>query len=126
MNGTTGPVRDIVAEPEYLDITLPPATRFSRKVRNGYMAAVYVIEGSGVFDPADKEEMGNRTLALFSTNGDFVEAHSGKSGCRFLFFSGKPLREPIAWGGPIVMNTQEELEQAFSEYQQGTFIRKSS
>jgi quercetin 2,3-dioxygenase len=125
-DGTTGPVRDIMAEPEYFDITLDVDARFSHPVRPGHMAAVYVISGKGTFDPHQNQELVNRTLARFGPDGDSVRVHAGNTGVRFLFISGKPLREPIAWGGPIVMNTQEELTQAFSEYQDGTFIRNRS
>jgi len=121
--GVTGPVRDIVADPEYFDITLGPGARFSHDVRPGYMAAVYIVGGSGRFDTRHTEELGNRTMVLFSNKGRSLDIHAGKNGVRFLYFSGKPLHEPVAWGGPVVMNTQEELEQAFEEYRNGTFIR---
>ncbi len=124
--GVAGPVRDIMAEPEYLDVTLQPDAKFAHPVKPGYMAAVYVIGGSGRFDQRQKEELVNRTMALFGEEGDSVDIHAGGNGVRFLFFSGKPLREPIAWGGPIVMNTQEELQQAFNEYENDTFIKKAS
>jgi quercetin 2,3-dioxygenase len=126
VNGVAGPVRDIVAEPEYLDVTLPPGVQFSLPVRPGYMAAVYVIGGSGIFDRQQDRELGNRVMILFGNDGDSVGVRAGDRGARFLYISGKPLREPIAWGGPIVMNTDEELQQAFDEYERGTFIRKMS
>jgi redox-sensitive bicupin YhaK (pirin superfamily) len=124
--GVSGPVRDIMAEPEYLDVSLEPNAQFSHPVKPGYMAAVYVIGGSGRFDHRQNEDLVNRTMALFSNEGDSVGVHAGSKGVRFLYFSGKPLREPIAWGGPIVMNTQEELQQAFNEYENDTFIKKPS
>lgn len=124
--GVTGPVRDIMAGPEYLDIALEPSAHFSHPVRPGYMAAVYVIGGSGTFDPHRKEDLENGNIALFGEEGNVVEVRAGKNGVQFLYFSGKPLREPIAWGGPIVMNTQEELQQAFDEYEEGTFIKASA
>jgi quercetin 2,3-dioxygenase len=124
--GVSGPVRDIMAEPEYLDVSLVPDAQFSHPVKPGYMAAVYVIGGRGRFDQHQKEELGNRTMALFGDEGNSVDVHAGSDGVRFLHFSGKPLHEPIAWGGPIVMNTQEELQQAFTEYEHDTFIKKSS
>ena len=124
--GVAGPVRDIMTEPEYLDVSLEPNAQFSHPIKPGWMAAVYVISGTGRFDQAQKEMLVNRTIALFGNEGDSVDIHAGGKGVRFLFFSGKPLREPIAWGGPIVMNTQEELQQAFTEYQNNTFIKKTS
>ncbi|MFA4876545.1 MAG: pirin family protein [Methanoregula sp.] len=124
VDGISGPVRDIVADPEYLDVTLPPNSRFTHPVRPGYMAAAYVIEGSGKFDASQNDTLENRTIALFGKTGDFIEAEAGSGRMRFLFVSGKPLGEPVAWGGPIVMNTDAELEQAFDEYRNGTFIRK--
>ena len=124
--GVAGPVHDIMAEPEYLDVSLEPDAQFAHPVKPGYMAAVYVIGGSGRFDQRHNEELVNRTLALFGEEGDSVAIHAGDNGVRFLFFSGKPLREPIAWGGPIVMNTQEELQLAFNEYENDTFIKKTS
>jgi redox-sensitive bicupin YhaK (pirin superfamily) len=121
--GVQGPVKDIVADPEYLDVTLGADTDFVHPVRAGYTAAAYVIGGTGTFDPVSKNEFPNRSMLLFS-DGQEIRVHSSAAGVRFLFFSGKPIREPIAWGGPIVMNTQEELALAFIEYRNGTFIRK--
>jgi redox-sensitive bicupin YhaK (pirin superfamily) len=120
--GVQGPVRDIVADPEYLDITLGADTEYTHPVKTGYTAAAYVICGSGAFGQAAGDRMGNRSMLLFST-GDEVRVQSSGEGIRFLFFSGRPINEPIAWGGPIVMNTREELQQAFFEYRNGTFIR---
>jgi redox-sensitive bicupin YhaK (pirin superfamily) len=117
-----GPVHDIVADPEYLDITLAPTTRYTHPIKKGYTAAAYVIGGAGSFDPTTNERAANRTMLLFS-DGDEIRVQSSDEGLRFLFFSGKPIGEPVAWGGPIVMNTQDELRQAFSEYRDGTFIK---
>jgi len=124
--GVTGPVRDIMAGPEYFDIAVEPSAHFSHPVRPGYMAAVYVIGGSGTFDPHQNEDLENGNIALFGEEGNTVDVRAGKNGVRFLYFSGKPLREPIAWGGPIVMNTQGELQQAFDEYDEGTFIKATA
>ena len=125
ITGITGPVRDIIAEPEFFDITLGPDLAFSHRVRSGYGAAAYVIGGTGGFDQHLNEEVGDRTMLLFGETGTSVEVHAGHEGVRFLYFSGKPLLEPIAWGGPIVMNTKDELQQAFAEYRNGTFLRKT-
>jgi len=122
--GVQGPVKEIVADPEYLDVTLGADTGYVHPVRIGYTAAAYVIGGTGSFDPAGGNELLNRSMLLFS-DGQKIRVKSSAAGVRFLFFSGKPIREPIAWGGPIVMNTQEELALAFFEYRNGTFIRKT-
>jgi quercetin 2,3-dioxygenase len=126
IGGVTGPVRDLMADPEYFDVSLGPGMRFTHPVKPGYLAAAYVFFGSGAFDSRGGEPLGNRTLIRYDHDGESVDVRAGDDGVRFLFFAGKPLREPIAWGGPIVMNTQEELEQAFDEYENGTFIRKAS
>lgn len=120
--GVQGPVKDIVADPEYLDITLAADTRYTHPVKKGYTAAAYVTGGAGSFGPGTDKSAANRTMLLFS-DGDEIRVQSSYDGIRFLFFSGKPIGEPVAWGGPIVMNTQEELRQAFSEYRDGTFIK---
>ena len=122
VNGVRGPVRDIVADPEYLDVTLAPDTVFTHPVKEGYTAMAYVIGGMGTFD-AEGHSVVNRDLILFG-NGGSVWTRSSDQGLRFLFFAGKPIGEPVAWRGPIVMNTREELQQAFREYEDGTFIRK--
>jgi len=120
--GVQGPVKDIVADPEYLDITLGAGTQYTHRVKSAYTAAAYVIGGAGSFGPGTGGTTGNRTMLLFS-GGDEVRVTSSPEGVRFLFFSGKPINEPVAWGGPVVMNTQEELRLAFAEYRDGTFIR---
>ncbi|MGA2105520.1 MAG: pirin family protein [Methanoregula sp.] len=124
IDGVTGPVRDIVTDPDYFDVTLEPGVQFTHPVRSGYTAAMYIIAGSGRFDPHQNDEQRNRMMALYTGTGTSIEVNAGNKGTRFLFFSGKPLHEPIAWGGPIVMNTEEELQRAFTEYKNGTFIRK--
>ena len=123
--GMKGPVRDIVADPEYLDVTMDPDAVFSHPVKEGYTAMAYVIGGEGTFDPAEEYPVNNHDLVLFG-NGSSMGARSSGRGFRFLFFSGKPIHEPVAWRGPIVMNTTEELRQAFREYEEGTFIKKKT
>jgi redox-sensitive bicupin YhaK (pirin superfamily) len=120
-----GPVRDIVADPEYLDVSMGPDAFFSHPVKEGYTALAYVIGGDGTFDPQEGHPVMNRDMVLFG-DGPSITAGSFKKGFRFLFFSGKPIHEPVAWRGPIVMNTTEELRQAFREYQDGTFIKKKA
>ena len=122
IEGTKGPVQDIVIDPEYLDITVPPKSRFKHPVKRGHKAFAYVIEGEGYYDE-DRDEMvppGN--LVIFD-DGDGVVVSAEDAAMRALFVSGKPIGEPVAWHGPIVMNTQEELRIAFEEYEKGTFIK---
>ena len=123
VNGVKGPVENIVADPEYLDITLGPDITFSHPVNPDYTVAAYVIGGKGLFDMSSKTSAVNREMVLFRP-GTGVQVRSSPEGVRFLLFSGKKIHEPIAWRGPIVMNTQEELAEAFREYREGTFIKK--
>jgi redox-sensitive bicupin YhaK (pirin superfamily) len=123
IHGVKGPVRDIVIDPLYLDVTIGPGNEFTCPVRKGYTAAAYVTKGAGSFEYASGSRVKNRDMLLFG-DGDLVSAVSFDSSFRFLLFAGTPLKEPVAWGGPIVMNTQEELRQAFMEFRDGTFIKK--
>ncbi len=136
--GQTGPVDGIAADPRYLDVWVPPGKRRTLEVETARHAFAYVFEGSGTFRDASEprtirdedghvvtlplEETGNRSLVLFDS-GDEVTVQAGDEGIRFLLVSGKPIEEPVAWAGPIVMNTQEQLKQAYSELREGTFIR---
>lgn len=138
--GKSGPVDGIAADPQYLDIYVPPGRRKSFKVDTYRHAFAYVFEGSGKFRDASNprgvllekevggEEVnirdlsGNRTLIEFGT-GDQVTVLAGDNGVRFLLISGAPLQEPVAWHGPIVMNTQDEIRQAITELRNGTFIK---
>jgi len=117
-----GPVQDIITDPEYLDITLPAGTSYSHPTKRGYTAFIYVIGGKGVTGWDDPEIVENETLVLYD-DGTQVAVRAEDSYIRFLLITGKPLHEPIAWGGPIVMNTKEELETAFEEFRKGKFIR---
>jgi redox-sensitive bicupin YhaK (pirin superfamily) len=121
VDGVAGPVTGISTEAEYLDITLPADTNYSHPTLSGSTSIAYVIGGAGQFEPGEADEFGDKTLILFS-NGEEITVTSGSKGVRFLMLCGKPLGEPIAWQGPIVMNTEEELHHAFEEYQNGTFL----
>jgi redox-sensitive bicupin YhaK (pirin superfamily) len=121
IQGTKGPVKDIVTEPEYLDVRFTSKAEFKHEIKQGHTAFAYVIEGEGYFDQSKSEKIGAETLVLFE-DGDGVQI-SAVGNLRFLLISGKPIREPVAWRGPIVMNTEEELRIAFQEYQNGTFIK---
>ena len=139
-DGVRGPARDIVTDPEYLDVTVPAGASFRHAVKNGRTAFAYVVQGKGYFDahrdPFGYEEIppqwldvkrncqfGPETLVLYERQGDEIAISAVDQPLRFLLVSGRPIGEPVAWYGPIVMNTQEELRVAFEEYRQGTFIK---
>jgi redox-sensitive bicupin YhaK (pirin superfamily) len=113
-----GPVQDLVVDVEYFDVTLAAEKTFERSSERGFMAFLYVIEGSGYVEDKLIE---SEHCALFG-DGDTVGVRT-EDGIRFLFVQGKPLGEPVAWGGPIVMNTEEELARAFEELEEGKFIK---
>lgn len=121
VEGISGPVKVIVIDPEYIDVTVEPGQTFTRHVKDGNMAAAYVIDGEAIFDDG-KPPAGKATLALFG-EGDEIVSKARQAGARFLLVSGKPIKEPVAWGGPIVMNTDAELQIAFAEYEAGTFVK---
>ena len=119
----TGPVKDIMVKPVFMDITIPAGVQQTIEIDPAHTVFVYVFEGSGYFDQMMKNPIGSGTLAKL-VSGDQVFMGTDQSATRFLLVAGKPLNEPIAWRGPIVMNTKEELYQAFEEYQTGNFIKK--
>jgi redox-sensitive bicupin YhaK (pirin superfamily) len=138
--GRRGPVDGVSADPRYLDVWVPAGRRKSLPVETDRHAFAYVFEGAGTFASASpplgvltekqvddreiriREQTGNRSLVLFDS-GDTVTVQAGEQGVRFLLVSGKPIAEPVAWYGPIVMNTQAELQQAVAELKEGTFIK---
>ncbi|MGE0592588.1 MAG: pirin family protein [Vicinamibacterales bacterium] len=137
--GRRGPVDGVAAEPRYLDVFVPPGVRRALPVERPRQAFAYVFEGAGQFEdasapqavatelvggdgPATWSSVGNRSLVLFD-GGDEIVVRAGEQGIRFLLVSGVPLAEPVAWRGPIVMNTADELRQAFDELRRGTFIQ---
>jgi quercetin 2,3-dioxygenase len=128
LNGARGPVREIATDPIFLDVSIPAGKSFTYPVQPGHTVFAYVAEGEGYFEPAgafDRETAvahGEGTLVLYGPGEDIAVA-ADKKPVRFLLVAGKPLDEPIAWYGPIVMNTQQELETAFREYQEGTFVK---
>jgi redox-sensitive bicupin YhaK (pirin superfamily) len=117
-----GPVKDVVIDPEYLDVTVPTGTEFAHDTRRGHTVLAYVIEGSGHFDKEKSAAIRNGSLCLYE-DGDQCVIAADREPVRFLLISGKPIKEPVAWYGPIVMNTEKELETAFEEYRSGTFIK---
>jgi redox-sensitive bicupin YhaK (pirin superfamily) len=135
--GKTGPVDGVAASPRYLDVWVPPGVRKRLPVEQSRHAFAYVFAGSGTFRDASQPlpvkteyvgeadaatDVANRSLVLFDS-GDEITVQAGPEGIRFLLVSGMPLAEPVAWRGPIVMNTAQELQQAFSELRSGTFIK---
>jgi redox-sensitive bicupin YhaK (pirin superfamily) len=138
--GRRGPVDGVAADPRYLDVFVPPGVRKRLQVETTRNAFAYVFEGSGTFRdaseprgvqteqvgapaPADAADtFGNRSLVVFD-RGDEVVVQAGEQGIRFLLVSGQPLEEPVAWYGPIVMNTKAQIQQAISELRDGTFIK---
>jgi redox-sensitive bicupin YhaK (pirin superfamily) len=120
IDGTEGPVQDLMVDVEYFDIELAASKTFEHSTEMDWNTFAYVVKGSGYFDDKLIE---SQQCALFG-KGNSVRIKT-EDGIRFLLVSGKPLKEPVAWGGPIVMNTQEELARAFKELDQGTFIKNS-
>ena len=150
--GKRGPVEGVAADPRYLDVTVPAGRRKTLPVESSPHAIAYVFDGAGSFRDASapfgvlteqvgtatpapdgrggiaqppqpvREETGNRSLVLFG-GGDEITVQAGEEGIRFLLVSGRPIEEPVAWYGPIVMNTEEQLQQAYAELQDGTFIK---
>ena len=138
-SGTTGPVDEVAINPIYLDVEVPAGKRKTLPVETTRHAFAYVFGGGGKFcnasgplavpteaagwaDTKPPAQADNRSLVLFD-RGDEVTVQAGNEGIRFLLVSGTPLAEPVAWYGPIVMNTQEQLRQAFEELERGTFLK---
>ncbi len=117
-----GPVRGIIIDPEYLDVTIPAKSEFKHPTKQGHTVFAFVIEGQGYFDETKINMMGNGTVCLYA-DGDHLTVTTAEGLVRFLLISGQPIGEPVAWQGPIVMNTDKELQLAFEEYQNGTFIK---
>jgi redox-sensitive bicupin YhaK (pirin superfamily) len=139
-NGVQGPVQDIVIDPELMDVTVPPGCVFEHRVKDGHTVVAYLLAGQGNFDEGrdpfsydyagsgwlDLERactFGPETVVLYEREGEGIRVIAKENGLRFLLLSGRPLGEPIAWQGPIVMNSREELRIAFEEFHNGTFIK---
>ncbi len=139
VEGVKGPVRDVVVEPEYLDVSMPAGATFSHAVPPGHTVLAYVIDGEAYFDP-ERDAYAHKAVGanyfdfpprcvcgaehlLLYEDGEGVTVTTGEGPVRFLLVSGRPIGEPVAWYGPIVMNTQEELRLAFEEYENGTFLK---
>jgi quercetin 2,3-dioxygenase len=139
VDGQRGPVQDVVIDPEYIDVSVPAKTEFIHPTKPGHTVFAYVIEGKGTFcgqkDPYSYEVeganyfdlqrdpfLGNGSLIVFK-DGEQIKVSTEDFDVRFLLISGQPIKEPVAWYGPIVMNTTAELQLAFEEFQNGTFIK---
>ena len=139
VDGQSGPVQDVVIDPEYIDVSVPAKTEFTHPTKPGHTVFAYIIEGKGTFcdqkDPYSYEVeganyfdlqrdpfLGNGSLIVFK-DGEQIKVTTGDFDVRFLLISGQPIKEPVAWYGPIVMNTTAELQLAFEEFQNGTFIK---
>ncbi|MCL5023674.1 MAG: hypothetical protein M1497_09970 [Nitrospirae bacterium] len=140
VDGVAGPVKDIVTDPEYIDVSVPAGTTFTHAVPSGPTVFAYVVDGRAYFDedrnPFAHEVIGNNyfdfkrdckfgpgSIVLYERNGDEVAIEAEDSPVRFLLVSGRPIGEPVAWYWPIVMNTREEPQTAFEEFDKGTFIK---
>lgn len=126
VHNTVGPINDLSTNPIYLDISLKPNTSYTLKTEHNHMAACYIFEGHSSFCKKVGPEYtmySDETLLLFE-KGDYIEITTVEKPVRFLFISGEPLKEPISWRGPIVMNSDEEITQAFAELDEGTFIKQ--
>jgi hypothetical protein len=140
VKGTQGPVRDIVIDPEYLDVSMPAGSNFTHPIEDGHNVFAYVVGGRGYFDDV-RDSFGHEVIGgnyfdldrqcvcdseslILYGDGDHVYITASEEPLRFLLVSGRPLGEPVAWYGPIVMNSQDELRTAFEEYRNGTFIKK--
>ena len=139
VDGHTGPVEGIVTHPEYLDVTLPSGTHFGRMIPSDHTVFLYVLQGAlhiatsaepyshalagrTGLNRHEDPGIGPRSVVLFG-EGNVVQAQAGENGTRFLLVSGRPIGEPVAWGGPIVMNSEHQLRTAFQEYRDGTFLK---
>jgi redox-sensitive bicupin YhaK (pirin superfamily) len=126
VDGVSGPVKDIIADPIYLDISVPPDSSFSQAIAGDHAAIAYVFEGEGRFSAGEtgqKTAVGHPRLIVFG-DGEQISVRATDQGLRFLLIAGKPLGEPIARYGPFVMTTEAEIEETLTELKSGTFLQK--
>ena len=120
-NNTGGAAQDLVGDPQYLDVAVPASGKFQHNTEASHTAFAFIVSGDGYFGPA-RQEAGVEQCVLFGP-GDSVEIEASAAGLHFVLVSGAPFKEPVAWRGPIVMNTRDELNSAFAELEAGTFIK---
>lgn len=125
LNGVNGPVQDIIINPLYVDVSVPANLSFTHKIEPDHTLFAYILSGKGQFQPDTNEIYEPETVVIFSP-GDHIQITAADEDLRFLLIGGMPIKEPVAWHGPIVMNTDEELETAFQEYLTGNFIKNKS
>jgi redox-sensitive bicupin YhaK (pirin superfamily) len=123
LGSVKGPVSDSLVDVNYLDFDMVENTQLEYTVKDGYTAFAYVVDGEAYFDPKTQEPVGPKSVVLYNYDGDTIRIRTQESRARFLLVSGKPLNEPIAWYGPIVMNTNEQLMQALRDLQTGEFVK---
>jgi quercetin 2,3-dioxygenase len=123
VGSVAGPIQAPYVDPLYLDLRIDPHTVLEQSLPDGHTAFAYVLEGNGTFDPDGRDRISSENLVIYNRRGGTVRIGAGDESVRLLLVSGKPLGEPIAWWGPIVMNQQSELRTAVEEYQEGTFIK---
>jgi redox-sensitive bicupin YhaK (pirin superfamily) len=121
-----GPVEDVIMSPTYIDVTLVGGGRYSRLLTEGHTAFVYIFDGALRLSGGDGGTYSKGHILLLEKEGDRLEVTASSHGARFLLVSGAPIGEPVSWRGPIVMNTDEEIRQAFSELREGTFLDRQS
>ena len=118
-----GPIGDIIIDPEYLDVTVRPGHTWTHPTTPGHTVFAYLFEGEACFGPTGERVCAEHGTVVLLGDGDEVAIKAGDEGARLLLVSGRPLGEPVAWGGPIVMNSREDLERALEEYRAGTFVK---
>lgn len=121
-----GPITDTLVDAQYLEVEMPPETTFVHNVKDGYTTLVFAFSGEGYPDPSGVKRLRSGELVVYNREGDTVSIRAGKEGLKALLLSGRPLEEPVAWYGPIVMNYDYEIREAFRELQEGTFVKRNA
>lgn len=118
-----GPIKDTLVDAQYLEVEIPPETTFIHDLKDGYTALAFAFSGEGYPDPSGSKKLREGELAVYNRDGRAVSIRAGEEGLKILLLSGRPLEEPVAWYGPIVMNYEYEIREAFRELQEGTFVK---
>ncbi|AEB95912.1 MAG: pirin family protein [Metallosphaera sp.] len=121
-----GPIKDTLVDAQYLDVYIPPETTFMHNIKQGYTSLVYAFSGEGIADPSGQKLIREGELAVYGRDGELISIRAKEKPLRILVLSGRPLEEPIAWYGPIVMNYEYEIREAFRELADGTFIKSTA